>query len=108
VSSHVPHLKVVVAFCMIAIAFYAGFSIYVVAYLRDAALTGDVIGTWKSFAVAVMAFWVGSSSGSKAKDNPSGTTDNPVITEVQQPANKPVPTTDMPRPTFGVDNPDGG
>lgn len=61
----IPHLRVVVAFCVAATAIYAGFSIYVVAYLKDAALTGDVIGTWKSFAVAVMAFWVGSSSGGK-------------------------------------------
>ena len=61
----IPHLRVVVGFCVVATAIYAGFSIYVVAYLKDAALTGDVIGTWKSFAVAVMAFWVGSSSGGK-------------------------------------------
>lgn len=61
----IPHLRVVVGFCIAATLIYAGFSVYVVAYLKDAALTGDVIGTWKSFAVAVMAFWVGSSSGGK-------------------------------------------
>lgn len=64
-NPQIPHLRIVVAFCLAAIVIYAGFSIYVVAYLKDAALTGDVIGTWKSFAVAVMAFWVGSSSGGK-------------------------------------------
>ncbi len=97
--SSVPHLRVVVGFCVVAVAVYAGFSVYVVAYLKDAALTGDVIGTWKSFAVAVMAFWVGSSSGSKAKDTPSG----PVETRVVNPPDDPVNTSDahLPSPEFG-------
>lgn len=107
-NTNVPHLRVVVAFCAIAVAAYAGFSVYVVAGLKDPALTGDVIGTWKSFAVAVMAFWVGSSSGSKAKDG--NTTGEPIQTEVVNSPSHPVPTrpsTPLPTPQFGVDDPEG-
>lgn len=35
-------------------------------------------------------------------------TDTPAQVEVVNPPSHPVPTTDLPRPTFGVDNPDGG
>lgn len=87
-NAHVPHLKVVVAFCIAALVGYSAFSVYVVVWMRDPALTGDVVGTWKSFAVGVFAFWVGSSSGSKAKDNPSG---EPNKVEVVNEPNNPVP-----------------
>lgn len=96
-SQRVPHLFVVVGFCLAALLGYAVFSAYVVFELKDPALTGDVIGTWKSFAVAVFAFWVGSSSGGKAKDS------EPVKTEVVNPPSNPVPTTDLPAPAFGKD-----
>lgn len=67
-SPQVPHFATVVVFCAVAVAFYAGFSVYIVAYTKDAALQGDVIGTWKSFATAAFFFWVGASSGGKIKD----------------------------------------
>jgi hypothetical protein len=73
-STTLPHLRIVVGFCIAALAGYAAFSVYVVVYLKDPALTGDVVGTWKSFAVGVFGFWVGSSSGGKAKASP---TDDP-------------------------------
>ena len=66
----IPHVRVVVGFCLLAAIAYLGFSIFIVGWSGDAALRGDVIGTWKSFAVAAFAFWVGSSSGGKAKDAP--------------------------------------
>jgi hypothetical protein len=66
----IPHVRVVVGFCLLAAVAYLGFSIFIVGWSGDAALRGDVIGTWKSFAVAAFAFWVGSSSGGKAKDAP--------------------------------------
>jgi hypothetical protein len=105
-NAHVPHLRVVVGFCIAALVGYSVFSAYVVFEMRDAALTGDVIGTWKSFAVGVFGFWVGSSSAGKAKET------GPVQTEIVNTASEPVPTTTqrqpLPRPTFGqVDNPDG-
>ncbi len=64
--ARVPHLRIVVATCMIAIAGYAAFSVWAVFYSKDATLVGAVIGTWKSFAVAAFTFWLGSSSGGKA------------------------------------------
>lgn len=68
----IPYVRIVVAACAVAVAGYAGFSIYAVAVLKDATMTGDVIGTWKSFAVAAFAFWIGASSGGKAaKETPT-------------------------------------
>lgn len=87
-TSAVPHLRIVVAFCAAALLGYAVFSVYVVFYLKDATLTGDVVGTWKSFAVGVFAFWVGSSSAGKAKS------DGPAPVVVTNPPGDPVPTTD--------------
>lgn len=67
-NSRIPHLQVVVGACIAAVAGYALFSAYAVIWLKDSTMTGDVIGTWKSFAVLAFGFWLGSSSGGKAKD----------------------------------------
>lgn len=76
----IPHLNIVIGVCIVAVAGYALFSVYAVIWLRDATMTGDIIGTWKSFAVAAFAFWLGSSSGGKAKDiPPAGTEADPII-----------------------------
>lgn len=58
----------------------AFFSAWAVLYAKDPTLIGDVIGTWKSFAVAAFSFWLGSSSGGKAKDPeaPTGKPTDPV------------------------------
>jgi hypothetical protein len=66
--SKIPYLPIVVGFCIAAIAGYAVFSWWAVFIARDATMIGDVIGTWKSFAVLAFGFWLGSSSGGKAKD----------------------------------------
>ena len=84
--THVPHLRIVVAFCVAAVIAYAGFSIWVILFSQDAAMIGDVIGTWKSFAVAAFAFWIGSSSAGKAKD------DGPLNARIVNPPSDPVPT----------------
>lgn len=78
--SRVPHLRIVVAATVMAILGYALFSAWVVLWSQDAAMKGDVIGTWKSFAVLAFGFWLGSSSGGKAKDDasPTGKPDDPV------------------------------
>lgn len=76
-NRHIPHLHIVVAACAVAVAGYAAFSIYAVVILRDATMTGDVIGTWKSFAVAAFAFWIGASSGGKMQDKEPGPTGKP-------------------------------
>lgn len=75
----VPHVKIILAFCAFGLGGYAALSLWVVLVSRDAALLGDVIGTWKSFAVAAFTFWVGSSLGGKSKDpGPTGKPDDPV------------------------------
>lgn len=66
-SSRIPYLPIVVMFCIAAIAGYGVFSVYVVFYLKDQTMIGDVIGTWKSFAVLAFGFWLGSSSGGKSQ-----------------------------------------
>jgi hypothetical protein len=69
----VPHLRIVVAASALGTLGYLGFSVWVVGWSTDAAMRGDVVGTWKSFAVAAITFWLGSSSGGKAKDiSPEG------------------------------------
>lgn len=65
--TNVPNLRIILAVCIAAILGYLGFSIWAVVHLRDATMVGDVIGTWKSFAVAAFAFWLGSSSGGKER-----------------------------------------
>lgn len=64
----VPHLRIVVIASMAAVLGYAAFSAYVMLHTDDAALQGDVVGTWKSFAVMAFGFWLGSSSAGKARD----------------------------------------
>ena len=68
--SRVPHYRTIIFFCAAAIMGYAAFSAWAVLLSQDAALRGDVGGTWKSFAVMAFGFWLGSSSGGKAKDAP--------------------------------------
>lgn len=83
----IPHLPIVIGFCVAAIIGYAVFSAWAVFIARDATMIGDVVGTWKSFAVAAFAFWLGSSSGGKAKDDPTA----PQPVTIEQPADQPVP-----------------
>lgn len=82
-----PNRNEVIAASAAAVVIYAAFSAYVVIWLRDATMTGDVIGTWKSFAVLAFGFWLGSSSGGKAKDSsaPAGTPGDPVNVKDVQP-----------------------
>lgn len=78
-NRRVPHLRIVVAATIAAIIGYTGFSVWAVFYSQDATLVGDVIGTWKSFAVLAFGFWLGSSSGGKAQDETAtGKPDDPV------------------------------
>jgi len=81
----IPYLPIVVAFCVAAIVGYAVFSYWAVFIAHDATMTGDVIGTWKSFAVLAFGFWLGSSSGGKAKD------ETPSRVQTDQPPESPVP-----------------
>lgn len=87
-NGSIPHLRIVISFCVAAIIGYAVFSVWAVFIARDATMIGDVVGTWKSFAVAAFAFWLGSSSAGKAKPTP---TDEPSPVRIEQPAGEPVP-----------------
>jgi hypothetical protein len=85
-NTGIPHLRIVVAACVAAIVGYAIFSAYVVIVLRDATMTGDTIGTWKSFAVLAFGFWLGSSSAGKTRtDAPTGKPNDPVSVEEVKP-----------------------
>lgn len=64
--SDLPHRPEVRAASIAAIVGYAGFSVWAIFY-GDPAMKGDVIGTWKSFAVLAFGFWLGSSSGGKSQ-----------------------------------------
>lgn len=92
----IPHARTVIAFCVAAIVGYSIFSGWAVFWSNDPALRGDVIGTWKSFAVAGFTFWLGSSSGGKAKPDP----EQPQPVEVRNPPSSPVPV-EIPDPEFG-------
>ncbi len=62
----VPHLRVIVTVCILAIVGYSVFSVWAIVWSDDKALIGDVGGTWKSFAVLAFGFWIGSSSAGKS------------------------------------------
>jgi hypothetical protein len=81
-KGHIPHLPIVIGFCVAAIIGYAVFSAWVVFITRDATMIGDTVGTWKSFAVAALAIWLGSSSGGQSKD------DTPKV-QIEQPPENP-------------------
>lgn len=83
--SKVPHLRVVIAASIAAVLGYLGFSLWAVLLSGDATVIGDVIGTWKSFAVLAFGFWLGSSSAGKAKDG------EPTPVVVENPPSAPVP-----------------
>lgn len=88
----VPHYQSILVFCLLAIVGYAACSWWVVTISEDAALRGDTIGTWKSFATLAFGFWIGSSSGGKARDaqsiNPSPDTpaDGTLLLDTPAPA----------------------
>ena len=90
VNSGVPHIRVVVAASLLAVLGYLAFSVWVFGWTDDAALRGDVVGTWKSFAVLAFGFWLGSSSAGKS--SPTG----PTPVTVDNPPDKPVPVESQP------------
>lgn len=83
----IPHLRIVVIASAAAVAGYLAFSLWVVLWSNDVALKGDVIGTWKSFAVLAFGFWLGSSSGGKQReaDAPSGKPGDPIAVAPEEP-----------------------
>lgn len=64
---------------------------YVLGWSDDEVTKGNIIGTWTNFALLAVAFWIGSSSGGKAKDgdptpvNVVNSPEAPVRVEHQEP-----------------------
>lgn len=66
----IPHLHIVVAVSGFVLAGFAVVSGYVIGWSEDEVTKGNIIGTWQNFALLAVGFWIGSSSGGKAKDGP--------------------------------------
>jgi hypothetical protein len=75
----IPNLRVVVGVSSFVLIGFAAVSTYVLGWTSDEVTKGNVIGTWINFAMLAVGFWLGSSSGGKAKhDAPApGPTGNP-------------------------------
>jgi predicted MFS family arabinose efflux permease len=79
VTNRIPHLLVVVAVTFFVLIGFAAVSAYALILTDDNTTKGNVIGTWINFAMLGVGFWLGSSSGGKAKDeSPAGTPADPV------------------------------
>jgi predicted MFS family arabinose efflux permease len=78
-TGRIPHLMVVVAVTFFVLIGFAAVSAYALMLTDDNTTKGNVIGTWINFAMLGVGFWLGSSSGGKAKDeSPTGTPSDPV------------------------------
>ncbi len=74
----VPHLHVVVGVSLFVLVIFTAVTFYVLTMSDDLVTKGNVIGTWQNFALLAVGFWLGSSSGGKAKDDPTGQPNDPV------------------------------
>lgn len=84
-SPRIPHLRIVVAVSAFVMLGFAAVSVWVLLYSDDAVTKGNIIGTWQNFALLAVGFWIGSSSGGKAKDEtPSGNPGDPVHVEEEK------------------------
>lgn len=79
----IPNLRVVVGVSSFVLIGFAAVSAYVLGWTADDVTKGNVIGTWINFAMLAVGFWLGSSSGGKAKtgESPSGAPGDPVHTK---------------------------
>lgn len=70
-SARVPHLRIVVGVSAFVLAGFGVVSGYVLGWSSDEVTKGNVIGTWINFAMLAVGFWLGSSSGGKARAEPA-------------------------------------
>ncbi len=82
----VPHLRIVVAVSAYVLLGFGLVSAFVLGWTSDDVTKGNIIGAWVNFAMLAIGFWLGSSSGGKAKS------DDPAPVLVENPPDKPVPT----------------
>lgn len=69
-TPQIPYIRIVVAVSFFVLLGFAAVSAYVIGWSDDAVTKGNIIGTWQNFALLAVGFWIGSSSGGKAKDGP--------------------------------------
>jgi hypothetical protein len=92
-SPQIPHLRIVVAVSAFVLLGFTAISAYVIGWSADMVTKGNIIGTWQNFALLAVGFWLGSSSGGKAKeDGPTGTKRDPIAVEGAADGTKPVAT----------------
>jgi hypothetical protein len=84
-TSVVPHLRIVIGVSAFVLIGFAVVSAWVLGWSQDEVTKGNIIGTWQNFALLAVGFWIGSSSGGKAKDT------GPIDTRVINPPNDPIP-----------------
>jgi hypothetical protein len=70
-GAHIPHLRIVVAVSAFVLLGFTAVSAYVIGWSSDMVTKGNIIGTWQNFALLAVGFWLGSSSGGKAKEEPA-------------------------------------
>lgn len=68
----IPNLRVVIAVSSFVLVGFSLVSGYVLVFTEDEVTKGNIIGTWQNFGMLAVGFWLGSSSGGKAKDNEIG------------------------------------
>jgi uncharacterized membrane protein YfcA len=86
VKTTIPHLRIVVAVSAFVLTTFAAVSAWVLLYSDDEVTKGNIIGTWQNFALLAVGFWLGSSSGGKAKEPTE-----PTPVTVENDPSKPVP-----------------
>ena len=87
-NARIPHLRIVVMVSAFVLLGFAAVSFWVLGWTSDEVTKGNIIGTWVNFAMLAVGFWLGSSSGGKAKD------EVPTDVRVTNPPDEPVPTTE--------------
>lgn len=63
----VPHVGTIIVMSVVILAGFAAVSGWVLVYSNDATTKGAIVQTWNNLAIAVGAFWLGSSLGGKMK-----------------------------------------
>lgn len=64
-APHLVHGKMIVFMSMLFMVGFIGVSAWVLVYSKDQTTQGSIIQTWNNLAIAVGAFWLGSSLGGK-------------------------------------------
>jgi predicted MFS family arabinose efflux permease len=64
-TTHVPHVKTIIFMSVLIIVGFSAVTGWVLIYSDDATTKGALVQTWNNLAIAVGAFWLGSSLGGK-------------------------------------------